>query len=155
MEESQWRFSRFIEWFYYTLAAVGLCGTWSQFPRMPYNGFLNATKDFWLDVISRPASLFLTVDLLVLSSVVFVWMFGEARRHRIRFVWLYFLGALFIAISFFVPLFMGVRQRRLRASMSQGDMPLDWSDWIAIAIAVASSLAAVAYSVGTLVHGAP
>ena len=58
MDPTQLRYNRFIEWFFYVLAGVGICGTWAQMPRMPYHGFIDATTGFWLDVVSRPASLF-------------------------------------------------------------------------------------------------
>ena len=154
MEESQQRFSRYVEWVFYILAVAGLIGTQLQIMRMPMDGFVDGTIKFWVDVASRPASLFLTVDVLVLSTVVFAWMFSQARRLGIRFVWIYYLGALLVAVSFFVPLFMGVRQRRLRAKADGGDTPLVLSDWIAVAIAIACSLGAVAFSVQTVVNPA-
>jgi hypothetical protein len=154
MDESHQRFSRNVEWLFYVLAVVGLVGTQLQIARMPMEGFVDGTIKFWIDVASRPASLFLTVDVLVLSTVVFAWMFSEARRLGMRFVWIYYLGALFVAVSFFVPLFMGVRQRRLRAAADGGDAPLATSDWIAVGIAMACSLVAVAFSMQTVFAGA-
>ena len=76
-------------------------------------------------------------------------MFSEARRLRIRFIWLYFLGSLFIAVSLFVPLFMGIRQRRLRVSEAATDTPLAAPDWVGVGIAVGFALAAVIYSIST------
>ena len=152
MEQSSQRFSVTIEYLFYALAIVGLVGTQLQITRMPFSGFLNGTRQFWLDVVSRPASLFLTVDILVLSAVVFLWMFSEARRLRIRFVWIYFLGGLLVGISFFVPLFMGVRQRQIRKAGAEPDAPLAPLDWLGVGLAVAAALAAAVYSVTTVLQ---
>jgi hypothetical protein len=153
MAQSRRAAGPWLEWLFYALAAVGLIGTQPQITRMPMNGFIDATTWFWLDVISRPASLFLTVDILVLSAVVFIWMFSEARRLDIRFVWIYFLGGLLIAVSFFVPLFMGIRQRRLRMAGQETDTRLTWSDWIGVGITIVFAVAAAGYSIGTVVTG--
>lgn len=151
MDPSSQRFSVTIEYLFYALALLGLAGTQVQITRMPFSGFINGTRQFWLDVMSRPASLFLTVDILVLSAVVFLWMFSEARRLKIRFVWVYFLGGLAVGISFFVPLFMAVRQRQIRKSAAVADAPLEWMDWIGVAVAVLASIGAAAYSLSTVI----
>ena len=151
MLEQDARTSQLMEWFYYAMAALGIVGTQAQLARMPMDNLFDGTVQFWINVTSRPSSLFLTVDLLVVATVVFVWMFSEARRLKIRFVWIYFLGANLIAISFFVPLFLGVRQRRLRAADSAIDTPLAASDWIGVTIGVACGVAATAYSLSTVI----
>lgn len=42
-----------------------------------------------------------------------IWMVLEARRVGVRFVWLYVLFAMTIAISVTFPLFLVARERRL------------------------------------------
>ncbi len=42
----------------------------------------------------------------------------EARKHGVRFVWLYILGGFFIAVSVTFPLFLIAREMRIGASDS-------------------------------------
>ena len=98
---------------YAIIAVLALIGTWTQnlaFMAEPNNG---GTAGFIQAAFVNPAAASLSVDLLFLSLALCVWMVVEARRLNIRFVWVYIILSLFIAISVMVPLFLIARQRRL------------------------------------------
>jgi hypothetical protein len=133
---------------YIVLAVVGLAGTWAQGYGYLRLGLVGGNVQFWKDAFAGPASAFLSVDILVLAAAVFVWLFGEGRRLGIAAGWMWacFLGALFIGISFAVPLFMAVRERRLRLRQPGERTEPARLDFVAIAIAIAIALAAAGYS---------
>jgi hypothetical protein len=100
---------------YALLATAALFATWSQnlaFFAAPDAGFESFVRGAW----ANPAAASLGNDLLFLTGAAIVWMVVEARRHAIRFAWLYVAMALAIAISVSFPLFLIARERRLASS---------------------------------------
>lgn len=93
---------------YLCLAAAGLAATW----------FFNVLaivqlRDFLGDLVSSgPAVSSITVDLLVVAAAGSVFVIVEARRLRMRFGWLYVVGAAITAFAFTFPLFLAMRERR-------------------------------------------
>jgi hypothetical protein len=137
---------------YVALALLGIVGTWAQALGYLEMGLLAANVQFWREAVATPAGTFLTVDILVLGAALFVWMFGEGRRLGIRagWLWAYFLGSLFVGISFAVPLFLAHRHRRARLrSPAELGAPAG-ADWLAIVIGIVVAVIAAAYS---LRHG--
>ncbi len=106
---------------YGAIALLALIGTWHQNVSYlrpdegPLTGFVLATGRFWLDTLATPASTSITVDLALLCLPLFVLMVIEARRLTIRFVWVYIVLGLLVAISVTFPLFLIARERRLAA----------------------------------------
>jgi len=103
----------------YALLAVGaLFATWSQnlafFAASPGAG----AAEFLAGGYANPAAASLTNDLLFLTTAAVIWMVVEARRHAIRFVWVYVALSFAIAISVTFPLFLIARERRLAATGS-------------------------------------
>jgi hypothetical protein len=99
---------------YALLAAAALFATWSQnlaFFAAPDAGFASFVRGAY----ANPAAASLSNDLLFLTGAAIVWMVVEARRHAIRFVWLYVAMAFAVAISVSFPLFLIARERRLAA----------------------------------------
>ncbi|MEM8861812.1 MAG: DUF2834 domain-containing protein [Chloroflexota bacterium] len=99
---------------YFTLAIVGAVGTWF------FN--LQALDGFFSQMFATPVSSSLTVDLLVVITVFYIWLIDEVRRHNMSKWWLF--GALplsfIIAIAFVFPLFLGFRERAiLRSSVEE------------------------------------
>jgi hypothetical protein len=101
---------------YGALSAAALVGTWSHnlaFFAAPDHGgpagFLRAT-------MANHAAASIGVDLGFLCACLVVWMVVEARRLRIRFVWVYVVLSFLIAISVMFPLFLIARERRLAAA---------------------------------------
>ena len=94
---------------YLLLAVAGLIGTWW------FNALaIVQMADFLGDLVtSGPAVSSITVDLLVAAVAGCVFIIVEARRLRMRFGWLYVVGAGLTAFAFTFPLFLAMRQRRL------------------------------------------
>lgn len=65
------------------------------------------------DSFSNPAAAAFTTDVLVSSVVFWIFAYTEARRHQIGKWWLCILGNLIFGLSFGLPLFLYLRQRKL------------------------------------------
>ena len=106
---------------YAAIAVLALIGTWSQNVAYlrpdegPLLGFVMATARFWPATLATPASTSITVDLGLFFLAAAVLMVIEARRLAIRWVWLYIVLGLLVAISVTFPLFLIARERRLAA----------------------------------------
>jgi Terpene cyclase DEP1 len=111
---------------YGAIALLALIATWSQ--NLSYfrsedglvRGFVLATARFWPDTLTTPAGVSITVDLGFFFLAAAVFMVIEARRLGIRFVWLYVILGLLVAISVTFPLFLIARERRLAADADVG-----------------------------------
>ena len=91
---------------------AALIATWSQ--NAAY--FDNPGRflvDFLNDSKVTPASRSLTVDIVLFFLAAGILMVVEARRHGVKFVWLYILGGFAIAISVTFPLFLIAREMRV------------------------------------------
>lgn len=142
------RDTRWMEVLFVVLAFAGLIGTNAQLPAFLHLGPVGGTMQFWKEALSSPAGIFLVVDIFVLGAAVLVWMFGECRRLGIAigWAWLYLIGSLLIGISFFVPLFMAHRQRRIRTTLPDQQSAPAGSDLLAVALALALVVASMIYS---------
>ncbi len=70
--------------------------------------------DFTNDLKVTPASRLFTADVLLLGLAVAILMVVEARKHGVKFVWLYIAGGFAIALSVtFPPLFLIARELRM------------------------------------------
>jgi Terpene cyclase DEP1 len=100
---------------YGVIALAALIATWSQNVAYTHNpsGFL---LNFLRDTKVTAASRSITVDILLFFLAATILMVIEARKHNVRFVWLYILGGISIAISVTFPLFLIARELRLGAS---------------------------------------
>jgi hypothetical protein len=97
---------------YAVISLVALIATWSQ--NAAY--FDNPGRflvDFLNDSKVTPASRSLTVDIVLFFLAAGILMVVEARRHGVKFVWLYILGGFAIAISVTFPLFLIAREMRV------------------------------------------
>ncbi|MCW3493595.1 DUF2834 domain-containing protein [Microbacterium sp. SSM24] len=93
---------------YLGLAIAGLVGTW-------YFNVLAIIqmRDYVGDLTtSGPAVSSFGIDLLVVAVAGSIFIIVEARRLRMRFGWLYVVGAALTAFAFTFPLFLAMRQRR-------------------------------------------
>jgi len=94
---------------YLALAVAGLIGTWT------FNVLaIVQVRDYIGDLMtSGPAVSSITVDLLVVAIAGSIFVIVEARRLRMRFGWLYVVGAGVTAFAFTFPLFLAMRARRI------------------------------------------
>src|SRR5690349_12606054 len=96
----------------YALTAIAaLVATWSQ--NLAYIHSQNFLGSFGDDLKVTPAARSITVDLFLLGIPLAILMVAEARKHGIRFVWLYLIGAAVTAISVTFPLFLIARELRI------------------------------------------
>jgi hypothetical protein len=97
---------------YAVIAVAALIATWSQNIAYLDRGgqFLTA---FWEDTKVNPASRSVAVDLGLFLLAAAILMVIEARRHDVKFVWVYILGGFVTAISVTFPLFLLARELRV------------------------------------------
>ena len=108
---------------YGAIAMAALIATWSQ--NIAYLGKPSGFIDFWVATKVNPASRSITVDIALFGLAATVLMVIEARKHGVRFVWLYVLGGLLIAISVTFPLFLIARELRIGRTEPTRLGPLD------------------------------
>ena len=142
--------------FYAVVALVALAGTWSQ--NVSYFrpqdglilGFVLATARFWPETLATPASTSITVDLGLLCLALFALMIIESRRLAIRFVWIYIVLGLLVAISVTGPLFLIARERRLAArGEATADLGITRADAVGL---IAVGAVTIAFTAWTLVR---
>jgi hypothetical protein len=105
---------------YGVIAVAALVGTWSQNLLFMAEPGHDSALSFIEACFANRAATSIAVDLLLLGVAVFVFMRVEAKRHGIRFYWLYALASILIAISVVFPIFMIARQRRIAALRQPG-----------------------------------
>jgi hypothetical protein len=137
---------------YALTALVALIGTWSQnvayfHPGDGLAGFALATARFWPDTLATPASTSVTIDLGLFLLAAAVFMVLEARRLGIRFVWLYIVLGLLIAISVTFPLFLIARERRVAPGRAHEGLGLTSGDAVGLA---SLGVAAATFTVWTM-----
>lgn len=108
---------------YALIAAVALVATWSQ--NLAYDVGTSTATAFLRDTTVTPAARSITADILLLTLAVIVVMVIEARKHGVRFVWLYVAASPLTAISVTFPLFLIARERRLGAAGTERLRPVD------------------------------
>jgi hypothetical protein len=135
---------------YGVIALVALIGTWGNNIAYLSEGFIGANKKFWAETLVNPASRSITVDIFFLGLAVFVWMVLEARRLRMRGVWLYLLFGMLVAISVTVPIFLINRERKLATLESTGANTMTAADGVGL---VAVAIAIAGYAALTLLQG--
>lgn len=75
-----------------------------------FDGFMH---NFMNDLRVTPASRSYAGDLVMLALAAVILMVVEARKHGVKFVWLYILGGFAVAISVTFPLFLIARELRM------------------------------------------
>ena len=98
---------------YATIAVGALYFTWSnniafmtEFPDAGVGGFIEATR-------ANAAARSISWDLSFLLASCFTFMWVEAKKHKVRFVWVYYLLSMMIAVAVMFPLFMIARELRM------------------------------------------
>lgn len=95
-------------WVYLVLSIVGFVSAWifnalAVMNNQDYVGAWFGTAVDWV----------LSADFTVVAIAVVVFMIAEARRLKIKRVWLYILLSGITAMAFTFPLFMAMRERKL------------------------------------------
>lgn len=131
--------------FYILIAVAALVGTWGNNLQMLGGTFVEANVRFWQATLATPVSRSITVDIFWLGLPVNAWMLAEARRLKIRSVWLYLVGSFLIAISVTLPLFLIHRDRVLsRTDPNAGELSV--ADLVALAVLTLSAALYTAFA---------
>ena len=68
----------------------------------------------------------LSRDLLIGSGAVILWIITEAKRLKIRNLWIVFLGTFLVAFAFAAPLFLFLRERRIIELQNEGHLKFEY-----------------------------
>ena len=103
-----------MQWLYLALAALG-----TLFPLGCLAPFLAAhgldLPLFFRQLFQTHVSAFFGADVIVSAFVLFLFVYSEGRRLRMRRLWAYVVCTLLVGVSLGLPLFLFFRERRLRA----------------------------------------
>ena len=102
-------------WVYLILSIIGLVTAWI------FNGLaVMNNEDYAGAWFGSAVDWVLSADFTVVVIAVVVFMISEARRLKMKRVWLYILLSGITAMAFTFPLFMAMRERKLdQLSLSQ------------------------------------
>ncbi|MEY2698542.1 MAG: hypothetical protein RL720_498 [Actinomycetota bacterium] len=101
-----------IFWFYLMLSIIGLVTSWV------FNGLAVINNQNYLAAwFGTAVDWVLSADLTIVAIAVVVFMISEARRLKMKRVWLYILLSGFTAMAFTFPLFMAMRERQLEKAL--------------------------------------
>ena len=112
--------------FYGTFAAAGAIVPWFfNLRHMQESGELLTPQAWIAGGFINALTGSITSDFLIGTTPVLVWMVIEARRLRMRHWWFYVVTTFVVAFAFACPLFLLMRDARLRAGFetSQGEPP--------------------------------
>jgi len=103
-----------MQWLYLILAILGfVLPFWQLFPFLAEHG-LNLPLLFQ-QLFANHVSGFFGLDVIVSSVVLWLFVFSEGRRRRMRNLWIYILCNLLVGVSLALPLFLFFRERKLSA----------------------------------------
>ena len=123
---------------YAAIALAALIATWSQnvaYFTAPAD-LIPALGAFLADTRVNPASRSISADIAFVLLAASVFMLIEARKHRIKYVWAYILGGIFVAISVTFPLFLLARELRQTPPDAMHVKPIDAAALAALALFV-------------------
>jgi hypothetical protein len=104
-----------LAWLYLALAVAGGILPWlANLAFLQENGPSFDLSLFVSQANANPAAQSLSRDLAVGATAVTIWMVSEARRLRVRGLPWVLLSCVTIAFAFGAPLFLHLRERRLR-----------------------------------------
>jgi hypothetical protein len=103
---------------YGAVALVALVGTWRE--NLAFFRETGSWSGFLPACFANHAAASMSTDVLLVALAASVFMVVEARRVGVRFVWVYLVLSVLVAISVMFPLFLVARQRRLAAAREAG-----------------------------------
>jgi uncharacterized membrane protein len=95
-------------WIYVVLSIVGLVTAWIFNALAVMNN-----QDYMAAWFGTAVDWVLSGDFTIVAIAVVVFMITEARRLKMKRVWLYILLSGVTAMAFTFPLFMAMRERKL------------------------------------------
>lgn len=102
-----------MQWLYLAVAILGTIFPLSQFiPFLATYGF--DVPLFFQQLFQNHISAFFGMDVIVSSFALWLFVFSEGRRLRMKNLWLYVVCNLAVGVSLALPLFLFFRERRLK-----------------------------------------
>ncbi len=103
-----------MQWLFLILAILGtVLPLWFFIPFLAANG-LDVPLIF-RQLFQNNISSFFGLDVFVSAIALWLFVFSEGRRRRMKNLWGYVLCTLLIGVSLGLPLFLFFRERKLRA----------------------------------------
>ena len=68
---------------------------------------------FFRQLFGTSVSAFFGADVIISAAVLFLFVYSEGRRRRMRRLWVYALCTLLVGVSLGLPLFLYFRERGL------------------------------------------
>ncbi|HEY0321819.1 MAG TPA: DUF2834 domain-containing protein [Pyrinomonadaceae bacterium] len=103
-----------MQWLYLIAAILGTLLPLSQLiPFLAMYGF--DVPLLFRQLFQTHASAFFGLDVIVSSVVLWLFVFSEGRRLRMKNLWVYILCNLMVGVSSALPLFLFFRERKLKA----------------------------------------
>ena len=101
-----------MHWGFTLLAVLGAALPLSAFaPFVVANGLdMNL---FFRQLTQTPVSRFFAFDVLISAITLWVFVFLEGRRLKMKNLWVYVLCSLLVGVSLGLPLFLFMRERKL------------------------------------------
>ncbi len=113
--------NKFLPWVYLLLAVLGAILPWQanlEFMQMnPGGGF--DLQTFIQDANVNAASRSLNRDLLIAASAFSIWIVAEGRKLQIKGWWITLIVCVSISFACGGPLFLYIRERKLRELNSE------------------------------------
>lgn len=104
-----------MQWLYLAVAVAGTALPLSQLvPFLAANGF--DLPLLFRQLFETHAAAFFGLDVLVSSVALWLFVFYEGRRRRMKNLWLYVVCNLAVGVSLALPLFLFFRERSVRAA---------------------------------------
>src|SRR5262245_61036503 len=102
-----------LQYLYLSLCILGVVLPYSQF--LPFLGEHGLDAPLLLrQLFANRISAFFGLDVLVSTLVLWVFVLTEGRRHQMKHLWIYFLSTLLVGVSLGLPLFLYMREKRLK-----------------------------------------
>jgi len=101
-----------IRYLYLLLSVLGLAlPGWQLLPFLREHGMnLSLLVE---QLFANHVSGFFGLDVIVSSLVLWVFVFSEGRRRQMKHLWAYVVCNLLVGMSFALPLFLYMRERRM------------------------------------------
>lgn len=103
-----------MRWFYLVAAVIGTLLPLSQFIPFLTRYGLDVSL-FFSQLFENHVSSFFGLDVIVSSVVLWLFVFSEGRRRKMKNLWVYVLCNLIVGVSLALPLFLFFRERKLTA----------------------------------------
>jgi len=101
-----------IRYLYLLLSVLGVA--------LPYSQLLPFLREHGINLsllveqlFANRVSGFFGLDVIVSSLVLWVFVFSEGRRRQMKRLWVYIVCNLLVGVSFALPLFLYMRERRM------------------------------------------